>query len=54
MYYKGVGFILLAFLTLACGRQDQAPSFRVRGHLEGLDAGTVYLGYLGRTDRSGF
>ena len=50
MYYKGVGFILLAFLTLACGQQDQASSFRVRGHLEGLDARAVYLEYPGRTD----
>jgi thiol-disulfide isomerase/thioredoxin len=50
MYYKGVGFIILAFLTLACGQQDQTSSFRVRGNLEGLGAGEVYLGYLGRTD----
>jgi thiol-disulfide isomerase/thioredoxin len=47
---KGVVYILLIFLALACNQQDQASSFRVRGHLEGLDAGTVYLGYLGRTD----
>jgi len=40
----------LAFLALTCGQQDQASSFRVRGHLEGLDAGAVCLEYLGRTD----
>lgn len=47
---KGIVYILLAFITLACGQQDQVLSFRIRGHLNGLDAGTVYLGYLGQTD----
>jgi len=47
---KEVVYTLLIFLALACGQQDPDFSFRVRGHLNGLDAGTVYLEYLGQTD----
>ena len=44
--------MLLAVITAACNQQDQAPTFLVRGHLQGLDSGIAYLSYLLKTDTS--